>query len=321
MASRIVVLDGVTLEPGDNPWTPVESLGELTVYEGTGPDEVVARLEGAEVAVVNKVRLTRQVLERLPDLRFITVLATGYDCVDIRAARERNIPVSNVPTYGTDSVAQYAFAMLLELCHRVGAHDAAVRAGEWKQADAFSFWKTPQIELAGLTLGVIGFGRIGRRSGEIGHAFGMSILANDMQPSNPPAYQPFAWASVEEIAERADAITLHCNLTEEARGMINAEFLARMKPTAMLVNTARGALVDEQALAAALNQGQLAGAALDVVSAEPIRDDNPLLAARNCLLTPHMAWSTLAARKRIMQTTADNIRAYQQGQPQNVVNA
>lgn len=319
MTTRIVVLDGITLEPGDNPWTPVKALGDVVIHDGTNPEEVVSRLRGAQVAIVNKVKLTDEIFQQLPELKMVSVVATGYDCVDVRAARARGVTVSNVPTYGTDSVAQYAFALILELCHRVGLHDTLVRQGEWRKANAFSFWRTPQLELAGLTLGVIGFGRIGRRSAEIGHALGMNVLACDGAHVNPPAWEPFGWRSAEQIAAESDVITLHCNLTEEAKGMINASFLAKMKPNAFLVNTARGALVDEQALAEALNAGKIAGAALDVVSVEPIREDNPLLKARNCLLTPHMAWSTLAARKRIMQTTADNIRDFLAGKPANVV--
>lgn len=321
MRPRIIVLDGATLEPGDNPWTPVRELGEVALYDGTAPGEVVPRLRGAPVAIVNKVRLTAETFAQLPELRLVAVTATGYDCVDVQAARTSGVTVVNVPTYGTDSVAQYAFALLLELCHHVGRHDAAVRAGEWQRAGTFSFWRTPQIELAGLTLGIMGFGRIGRRVGEIGHALGMKVLACDAQPANPPPWQPFAWCTADEIAARSDVLTLHCNLTDQGQGMIDAAFLARMKPSAFLINTARGALVDEGALADALNTGRLAGAGLDVVSVEPIRDDNPLLAARNCLVTPHMAWSTLAARRRIMQATAENIRAFLAGTPINVVNA
>lgn len=321
MGTRIVVLDGKTLNPGDNPWTSLDELGDVVLFDDTEPGDVVARLADADIAVVNKVRLPAELLNQLPGLRFITVTATGFDCVDIAAARERDIPVSNVPTYGTDSVAQYAFALLLELSHRIGLHDQAVRNGEWESCGSFSFWKTPQVELAGKTLGIIGFGRIGRRVGEIGNAIGMRILACDQFQQNPPAYDAFAWATAEEVATEADAITLHCNLTPESGGMINCEFLGRMKPTAFLINAARGQLVDEVALAEALNSDRLAGAGLDVVSAEPIRQDNPLLSAKNCLLTPHMAWSTLAARQRMMATTAENVRAFLTGSPVNIVNA
>jgi len=320
MGKRIVVLDGKTLNPGDNPWTPLEELGDVVLFDDTEPSDVVSRLGKADIAVVNKVRLSAQVLNELPELQFITVTATGFDCVDIAAARKRDIPVSNVPTYGTDSVAQYAFALMLELSHRIGLHDQAVRNGEWESCGSFSFWKTPQVELSGRTLGIIGFGRIGRRVGEIGNALGMRILACDQFQQNTPTYQSFAWATAEEVASDSDVVTLHCNLTDESGGMINRDFLGRMKPTAFLINCARGQLVDEAALADALNANALAGAALDVVATEPIQSDNPMLSAKNCLLTPHMAWSTLAARQRMMATTADNTRAFVAGSPVNAVN-
>jgi glycerate dehydrogenase len=320
MGERIVVLDGKTLNPGDNPWTPLEELGDVALFDDTEPGDVVSRLDKANITVVNKVRLSAQMLNELPELRFITVTATGFDCVDVTAARKKEIPVSNVPTYGTDSVAQYAFALMLELSHRIGLHDQAVRDGEWESCGSFSFWKTPQVELSGRTLGIIGFGRIGRRVGEIGNALGMRILACDQFQQNAPTYEPFAWATAEEVASESDVVTLHCNLTDESGEMINRDFMGRMKPTAFLINCARGQLVDEVALADALNANALAGAALDVVSTEPIRPDNPMLSAKNCLLTPHIAWSTLAARQRMMSTTARNIRAFLSGSPVNVVN-
>lgn len=320
MSVHIVVLDGKTLNPGDNPWTGLEELGDVTLYDDTAPQEVESRLRDAQVAVVNKVKLPAAALSQLPELKLIAVTATGYDCVDIEAARQQGVPVCNVPTYGTDSVAQYAFALLLELCHRIGLHDQAVHNGEWQSCGSFSFWKTPQIELAGKTLGIVGFGRIGRRVGEIGNALGMRILACDPFQQNPPEFGAFGWATVEEIASQSDVVTLHCNLTDEDSGMIGHEFLGRMKPSAFLINAARGQLVDEVALASALNSDRLAGAALDVVSSEPISEDNPLLSAKNCLLTPHMAWSTLAARQRMMATTVENVRALLDGSPINVVN-
>ena len=304
MASRIVVLDGATLNPGDNPWTPIKTLGDFELFDATTPDQLVSRLRGVDIAVTNKVKLDADVINQLSDLKLIAVTATGYDCVDITAARDRGITVVNVPAYGTDSVAQYAFALLLELCHQVGRHNSAVHNGRWQSCGSFSFWDTPQVELAELTLGIIGFGRIGRRVGEIGNAFGMSILACAKVPKNPPGYEPFDWATAEEIATQADVLTLHCNLTSDSEQMINAEFLRRMKPTAFVINTARGGLVDDHALATALNNDRLAGAALDVVSIEPIMDENPLLSAKNCILTPHMAWSTRSARARMMRTTA-----------------
>lgn len=319
--TRIVVLDGYTLAHGDNPWTGLEALGEVRIYDRSLPGEILERARCAQALIINKVELTRTLLEQLPGLRFIAVTATGYNVVDTQAAAERGIPVSNVPVYGTDSVAQFAIAHLLNLCHRIPLHDELVRQGEWAKEGDFSFWRTPQLELAGRTLGIIGFGRIGRRVGEIAHALGMRVLAYNVRRGEDPAYRPFAWAgSVEELATRADVVTLHCPQTAENEGFVNASLLRRMKPTAFLINVSRGALVNERDLAQALNEGWIAGAALDVVSAEPIRPDNPLLAARNCVITPHMAWASLAARRRLMHATIENVRAFLDGKPQNVVN-
>jgi glycerate dehydrogenase len=320
MTSRIVILDGATLNPGDNPWTAIEQLGEVSLYAESNPEEVVSRLKDADVVVTNKARLTAEIIEQLTDLQLIAVSATGYDCVNVAAAAKHGIPVANVPTYGTPSVAQFTFALLLELCHRVGLHDAAVKQGEWQSCGSFSFWKTPQIELQDLTLGVIGFGRIGQQVARIGSAFGMQILAASRHRQNAPADISFEWATVDEIAARADVISLHCSLNENSTGMVNREFLAQMKPSAFLINTSRGKLVDEVALAESLNAQQIAGAAVDVASVEPVSVDNPLLSARNCVMTPHMAWSTLAARRRMMQVTADNIRNFLAGNPANIVN-
>ncbi|NQV28199.1 MAG: D-2-hydroxyacid dehydrogenase [Rhodopirellula sp.] len=320
MTCRIVILDGATLNPGDNPWTAIEQLGDVTLHAASEPAEIVDRLTDADVAITNKVRLTAEIIEQLPNLKFIAVSATGHDCVDSADAAKRGIPVANVPTYGTPSVAQFTFALLLELCHRVALHDEAVHAGEWHNCGSFSFWKTPQIELQDLTLGIIGFGRIGQQVARIGSAFGMQILAGSRHRENAPDDFEFEWATVDDIAARADVISLHCSLNENSTGMINADFLSRMKPSAFLLNTSRGPLIDEAALANALNAGQLTGAAVDVASVEPIADDNPLLSACNCLITPHMAWSSLAARRRMMQVTADNIRNFLSGSLVNVVN-
>jgi len=318
---QIVILDGATLNPGDNPWTEIEALGEVEVFADSTPEQTAERLAGATIAITNKVFLGRELLQCLPDLKFVAVTATGYDCVDVAAARELGIPVSNVPTYGTDSGSQLAFAQLLELCHRVSMHDDAVRKGRWQSFGSFSFWLTPQIELAGLTMGIIGFGRIGRRTGQLADAFGMRGLAADTWQHDPPDYAGFEWATTEQIAAESDVISLHCNLTDETRDIINASFLSKMKPSAFLINASRGPLVDEAALAAALNSDQIAGAASDVATKEPIHEDNPLLTAKNMLLTPHMAWSSLSARKRMTATTTANIREFLAGSPQNVVNA
>ncbi|NQU11328.1 D-2-hydroxyacid dehydrogenase [bacterium] len=317
---RIVVLDGHTLNPGDNPWEAVAALGDLTVHERTPPDQIVARARDAEIVLTNKTPLTAATLADLPRLRFVAVLATGYNIVDVTAARQRGVPVANVPVYGTDAVAQFVFALLLELCHHVGAHHAAVHGGRWTRSADFCFWDHPLRELAGSTIGIVGFGRIGRRVGEIAHAFGMSVLAADQVQDRSPQNQPFAWRSVDEIFAEADVVSLHCPLTDQTTGLVNAVRLARMKPDALLINTARGPLVVEGDLADALNAGRIAGAAVDVVAVEPIRADNPLLTAKNCLITPHIAWATLAARRRLMQTTAENVVAFLAGTPQNVVN-
>jgi glycerate dehydrogenase len=317
---KIVVLDGYTLNPGDNPWDDLARLGELEVYDRTADADVVARASGAGILLTNKTPLTHDTLQRLPDLRFVGVLATGYDIVDVDAARQRGIPVANVPEYGTTSVAQHVFALLLELCHRVARHDAAVKAGRWTQCPDFCFWDPPPLELAGLTIGIIGFGRIGQRVGAIAHGFGMSVAAAVGTRRSTPPYQPFTWLETNELFSTADVVTLHCPLTPDNERFVNRALLARMKPTAFLLNTARGPLIDEQALADALNENRLAGAAVDVVSSEPIRADNPLLAARNCLITPHMAWGSLAARKRLMAATVENVAAFLRGESKNVVN-
>jgi glycerate dehydrogenase len=317
---KIVVLDGRTLSADGNSWEALAKLGEVEVHDRSSADEVLARSRPASVLVTNKAPVPAAVIEQAPALRFIAVSATGYDCVDVAAARRRGIPVSHVPEYGTDSVAQFTFALLLELCHQVGLHDQAVRAGEWSRSAEFCFWKTPQTELAGKTLGVVGLGRIGRRVGELAHAFGMSVLAHGRRGASPPAYQPFTWVGLDELFARADVISLHCPLTPETAGLVNRDRLRLVKPTAFLINASRGGLVVEEDLAAALNEGRLAGAAVDVVSREPIRPDNPLLAARNCLITPHIAWTTREARRRLLDATVANVASFLAGRPTNVVN-
>ncbi|HEX5483703.1 MAG TPA: D-2-hydroxyacid dehydrogenase [Terriglobia bacterium] len=316
---KIVVLDGYTLNPGDLSWDELNKLGSVEVYDRTPQDRVVERAAGAGAVLTNKVALRESALRELNGLRYIGVMATGYDIIDIAVARTLGITTTNIPAYGTDSVAQLTIALLLELCHHAGSHSYAVRAGEWCQSQDWCFWKWPLVELAGKTLGVIGFGRIGRRVAEIAHALGMQVVASGRSRQRPPAYKEFAWASVEEIMESADAVTLHCPLTPESRGLINAERLRLMKPSAFLVNTSRGGLVVEQDLADALNEGRLAGAALDVLSSEPPAPENPLLTAKNCIITPHLAWATQEARRRLMRIATDNLRAFVEGQPQNVV--
>lgn len=317
---KMVCLDGYTLNPGDNPWTAVAELGELVVHDRTAAADIVERARGADILLTNKTPLSADTLAQLPDLKFITVLATGYNIVDTATARERGIPVSNVPIYGTDTVAQFAFALLLDHCHNVAHHSDRVKQGEWGRRGDFCFWDSTLTELAGLTMGIIGFGRIGRRVGELAHAFGMNVLAADVMQGNPPDYSPFAWKDIEQVFAEADVVSLHCPQTADNVGFVNSALLQRMKPSAFLINTSRGALVNEQDLADALNAGVLAGAAVDVVSKEPIEESNPLMHAKNLRITPHMAWGTVAARQRLMATTAENIAAFIKGEPINVVN-
>lgn len=317
---EIVILDGYTLNPGDLSWDEIGKLGELTVYNRTTPNEIVERTRKAEIILTNKAPVSAITLGKLPDLKFITVMATGYDIVDIAAAGRQGIPVSNVPEYGTDSVAQFVFALLLELCHHVGAHQEAVKAGEWTASPDWCFWKTPQILLKGKKMGIVGFGRIGRRVGELAHAFGMEVMAFDPQSQESPAYAPFSWKSLREVFAEADVVTLHCPQTRDNVGFVNAELLDLMKREAFFINAARGGLVNENALAQALNNGSIAAAAVDVVSIEPIRPDNPLLSAQNCLISPHIAWATLGARQTLMAETIKNIKAYISGNSINVVN-
>jgi glycerate dehydrogenase len=317
---KIVALDGHAMNPGDNPWKPVEALGDLTVYPRTDDAELLDRAAGAAAIVTNKASLSRETIEKLPDLRFIAVTATGYNIVDVGAARERGIPVSNVPGYSSNSVAQHTFALLLELTNRVGEHSVSVHGGDWVRSPDFAYWLTPVSELAEKTFGIVGFGDIGRRVARIALAFGMRVMVCSRTRKDPADSEHFAWAELDELASGADVISLHCPQTSDTAGMIDGAFLRRMKPSAFLINTARGGLVVEQDLAEALRAGRLAGAAVDVVSAEPMRVENPLLGCPNCIVTPHLAWASLEARRRLMRATVENIAAFQRGAPVNVVN-
>jgi len=315
---RIVVLDGFTLNPGDLDWRELAALGELTVHERTGAAQVVERATGAEIVLTNKTPISAEAMAQLPGVRCIGVLATGHNVVDTAAAKGRGIPVCNVPGYGTASVAQHVWALLLELTQRAGHHAASVRDGRWSASPDFCYWDFPLIELAGLTLGIVGYGEIGRAVARIGRAFGMEVVATT-RTARPGTDVPLI--SLDELFARADVITLHCPLTPETQGMVNAARLASMKPTAFLINTSRGPLVVEADLAAALNAGKIAGTALDVLAVEPPSSDNPLLTARNCLITPHIAWATHAARARLMAVVVANVKAFLDGRPANVVNA
>lgn len=316
---RLTVLDGYCLNPGDLSWDGLRELVELQLHDRTPPGEALERSRGSQLLMTNKTPLPRQVLDHLPDLRYIGVLATGYNIVDVAAAREKGIVVTNIPTYGTMSVAQHSIALLLELAIRAGAHSDDARGGGWPASPDWCYWKSPLVELAGKTLGVVGFGRIGRATARIADALGMHILAHDAVRTNPPDYPEFAWAGLEELLSASDAVTLHCPLMPENTHMINAERIRLMKPSAFLINTSRGPLIDDSDLARALNEGRLAGAALDVLSVEPPPPDHPLLMARNCIVTPHIAWATREARARLMDVAVENVRAFLAGNPENVV--
>jgi glycerate dehydrogenase len=316
---KIVVLDGYCLNPGDLSWDALRAFGEVEIFDRTSAGDVAERARGAAIALTNKTPLKADTLAKLPDLKYIGVLATGYNIVDIEAAHRHGITVTNIPTYGTASVAQFVFALLLELCHNVRLHADSVRAGEWSRNADWSFWKSPLTELAGKTMGVIGFGRIGRAVGRIADAMGMQVIANDTYHGDPPGWPGFRWVGVEELLRESDVVSLHSPLFPETQGMINARTLSLMKPSAFLINTSRGPLVVEQDLAAALNAGKLAGAALDVLSVEPPAEANPLLSAANCLVTPHVAWATREARARLMDLAIANISGFLSGNPQNVI--
>jgi glycerate dehydrogenase len=316
---KIIVLDGHTLNPGDLSWDALRAHGECEIHERTSQNEVAARAAGAEIVITNKASLGSAEIAALPALKYIGVTATGYNVVDIDAARKRGIVVTNVPAYGTRSVAQHVFALLLELTQHAGLHAAGVREGRWAGASDWCYWERPLVELDGLTMGIVGYGRIGAAVGELATAFGMRVIATPPRHRALPPH--IAAATMDEVFSSSNVVTLHCPLTPETRELVNAARLASMKPCAFLINTARGPLVDEAALAAALEAGYLAGAALDVLSSEPPAADNPLLSARNCIITPHLAWATRAARSRLMDVTVENVHAFLRGSPQNVVNA
>ena len=317
---NIVVLDGYTLNPGDNPWQPIEKLGELSIYDRTEPSEVRQRAVNADVILTNKVELSRELILELPNLKMIAVTATGYNVVDIEAARDRGIPVTNVPVYSTDAVAQHVFAGLLSFIHRPYEHHLAIQQGHWQSQGNFSFWLSPLAELKGKTMGLVGLGRIGRATAKIANAFGMRVVSTSRRNVDPLPYDGFEWLSIEELFSQSDYISLHCPQTPETTGFVNRELIDRMKSNAILINTARGGLVNEQDLADALNDGKIGGALLDVVSKEPIVESNPLWGAKNCVLTPHLAWSPIEARRRLMETVAMNIQAFTDGNPIHVVN-
>ncbi len=314
---KLVVLDGYTLNPGDLDWADLESIGECRIYDRTPPHQVVERIGDAQIVLTNKALLPAEVIHQLPAVRYIGVLATGYNVVDINAAGERGIIVTNVPAYSTPSVAQLTFALLLELTHHVGHHSQSVRHGKWATNADFCYWERPLVELSGLTMGILGLGAIGSAVARIAQAMDMRVIAHSRSGRTFEGVQA---VSLDELFTETDVLTLHAPLTDQTHHIVNAQRLATMKPTAFLLNTSRGPLIDEPALADALNNGRLAGAGLDVLSVEPPHADNPLLSARNCYITPHFAWATRAARQRLLDQAIVNIQAFITGSPINVVN-
>jgi len=317
---KIVVLDGYTLNPGDLTWAGLEALGELTVYDRTDAADIVSRIGDAEIVYTNKTPITEETLAACPNVKFIGVLATGYNVVDTDAAKKRNIPVCNVPTYGTAAVSQFTIALLLEVCHHIGAHSDAVKAGAWAACPDFCFWNYPLIELAGKTMGVIGFGRIGQDTAKIAQAFGMKILAYDAYPNKALESDTLKYVELDELFANSDVVTLHCPLFPSTQGIINAENIAKMKDGVIIINDSRGPLIVEQDLYDALESGKVAYAAMDVVSTEPIREDNILLKAKNCIITPHIAWAPKESRARLMDVAVKDLEAFLAGEPINVVN-
>ncbi|WP_147539440.1 D-2-hydroxyacid dehydrogenase [Anaerotruncus rubiinfantis] len=319
---KIIILDGYTENPGDLSWAGLEAFGELTVYDRTPLDDeqaAIARIGDAEVVFTNKTPITRTVIDACPNLKFISVLATGYNVVDYQYAREKGIPVTNIPAYGTASVGQFAIALLLEICHHIGHHNKAVHEGRWEHNDDWCFWDYPLIELAGKTMGIIGFGRIGQATGRIAKALGMKVIAYDSYP-NESGKALAEYVDLETVLKTSDVIALHCPLFPETQGIISRENIAKMKDGVIILNNSRGPLIVEQDLADALNSGKVYAAGLDVVSTEPIKGDNPLLGAKNCIITPHISWAPKESRQRIMDCAAENVKAYLSGNPVNVVN-
>lgn len=317
---KIVVLEGHAVNPGDLSWDWLKVFGSVAVYpRSASPEETIQRIGDADIVLINKTPITANILDACPSIKLICVLATGYNVVDCGAARARDIPVCNVPDYGTNAVAQYTFALLLELCHQVGYHDRAVHDGKWSRCPDFCFWDTSQMELAGKTMGIIGFGRIGQAVGRIAKAFGMEVLAYS-RTEHPVGRQIGRYVSLDELLAQSDVVSLHCPLTAETTGIINKDTIAKMKDCAMVINTSRGAAIVEADLADALKSGKLKAAAVDVVNTEPIPADSPLLTAPNCTITPHMAWAPKESRQRIMDCTKRSIEAFLAGTPINTVN-
>ncbi len=318
---KIVILDGYTENPGDLSWDGFEKLGKLTVYDRTADSmEIVERIGDAQVVYTNKTPITKKTIESCRNLKYIGVLATGYNVVDVKAAKEAGVIVTNIPTYGSDAVSQFAIALLLELCHHIGEHAECVKNGDWTNNPDWCFWNHPLVELAGKTMGIIGFGRIGQGTGRIAQALGMKVLVYDTRKNKSLESATCRYVEMDELLAASDVISLHCPLFPETRGIINRESIAKMKDGVMIINNSRGQLIVEEDLRDALNSGKVAGAAVDVVSTEPIRIDNPLLMANNCIITPHISWASKESRQRLMNIAVDNLKAYINGNPVNVIN-
>lgn len=317
---KIVILDGSALNPGDLSYDCIRQFGEMILYQRTdSEEEAIQRIADSEIVVVNKVPLTENVLSACPNIKLICVQATGYNVVDCEACAKRGIPVTNVPSYGTAAVAQFTIALILELCHQIGLHNQSVHRGDWVKSSTFCYWLTPQTELAGKTIGIVDFGRIGRAVGQLAKAFGMQVLAYSRSETGAGG-EIGEYVDLDTLLRRSDIVSLHCPLFPATEKIINADTLSKMKDGAMLINTSRGGLVDEAALAQALNSGKLRGAAVDVVSQEPMQADNPLLNCEKCIITPHIAWAPVESRKRLLDCVVENIRCFLAGTPQNVVN-
>ena len=316
---KIVVLDGYTENPGDLSWEGLEKLGELTVYDRTPVSDVIKRIGDAQAVLTNKTPINAETINASPNLKYIGMLATGYNVVDVVAAKAKGIPVVNIPTYGTDAVAQFTIGLLLEICHNIGHHSQTVKEGRWQECPDWCYWDYPLIELAGKTLGIIGFGRIGQVTGKIAKAMGMKIIAVDEQ-ENDAGREIAEYVTLDRLLKESDVISLHCPLFPSTEGIINKDSIAKMKDAVIILNSSRGPLINEQDLTDALNSGKVYAAAVDVVSAEPIKADNPLLKAKNCIITPHIAWAPIESRRRLMDIAVDNLRAFINNEPKNVVN-
>lgn len=317
---KIVILDGYTENPGDLSWEGFEKLGDLTVYDRTPADKIAERIEGAEAVIINKTPLSAETIAGCPTLKYIGVLATGYNVVDVQAAKDRGIPVCNIPTYGTAAVGQFAIALLLEICHHIGEHSQSVHNGDWESCVDWCYWNYPLIELDGKTMGIIGFGRIGQTTARIAQALGMKVLAYDQYENKSLESDTMKYTTLDDLLAKSDVISLHCPLFESTQGIINKDSIAKMKDGVIILNNSRGPLIVEQDLADALNNGKVAAAGLDVVSTEPIHGDNPLLKAKNCIITPHISWAPKESRQRLMDIAVDNLEKFLAGNPQNVVN-